>query len=181
MTTLDQDTKEILVEFTGESKQLITTLMDLLESIEGDYSQYNRLEEYGQVVDRIMGGVKSVAMSFAESHFIHDFSRYAELCKLISYKASQVSNNQNLFDVTVAFLLDATEMLDTMNSELSEQQEQTAKEYLSKAFLDRLKWLANQFDASLRASVAINEPTVQDDTNAMQKQIDDLLKQLGVG
>ena len=49
--------------FKEESLELIEELLEILESVEEDITQNERLEEYGQIVDRIMGAAKSFAAS----------------------------------------------------------------------------------------------------------------------
>ena len=50
---------EIVVDFKEESKELIGQLNQILAECEGNFDKRIRLEEYGQIVDRIMGVQKS--------------------------------------------------------------------------------------------------------------------------
>ncbi|NJL24357.1 MAG: hypothetical protein HC902_03735 [Calothrix sp. SM1_5_4] len=134
---------------------MVRQLIDILESIEGDYSQYRRLEEFGQIVDRIMGSAKSLAVMIpSHKAVLESIGLYGELCKAVSYKASQVDNNPELYNIVVALLLDATEMLEEM-VERSENEELDMRRYLTSAFIDRLKWIDQRFPSNLRGSVAI--------------------------
>jgi chemotaxis protein histidine kinase CheA len=174
--------KEILEDFQGESKGLVEEMMGLLEEADGEPSQYPKLEHYGQIVDRIMGGAKSLATNFASDfppgHLIHQMGDYAALCKAVGYKASQVHDNEQFFNVSVAFLLDATDMLHQMVDLLTSEQSHSVSTLLNKTFLDRLKWINAQFKGDLRATVA----SKQDAPKKMsQTDIDDLLKKLGIG
>jgi len=45
---------------------IVLKLLAILESIEGNYSQFKRLEEYGQLVDRIMGAATSLSIAIPE-------------------------------------------------------------------------------------------------------------------
>ena len=82
------DHKEILIEFREESKALNDKLLEILEKCEGDFTQAQSLEEYGNTVDRVMGGAKSLAMQFSKpGHLTQVLGDYAAICKAVSYKA----------------------------------------------------------------------------------------------
>lgn len=176
--------EEILNEFKIETKGLVKELLDLLDAADGDPSAFGKLEQYGQTVDRIMGGAKSLATNFAEDfpsgHMIHQMGDYAALCKAVGYKASQVADNEQFYNVCVAFLLDATEMLQKMVNLLGADQTVNVSYLLNKTFLDRLKWINTQFKSDLRATVAA-AGDAQAPKKMKQTEIDDLLKKLGVG
>ncbi|OQW48573.1 MAG: hypothetical protein A4S09_04025 [Proteobacteria bacterium SG_bin7] len=167
---------EILVEFKDESKRLVNEMAEILEEVDGQFSHKFLLENYGQLVDRIMGGAKNMAtMGLAKGPGVEKIGKYAELCKLVSYKSSQVDNEQ-LFTISVALLLDATEMLQEMINQFGTPQEVDVKSLLNATFLERLTWIATKFDEKLRASVAVNK----EPSRKSQDQIDMLLRQLGV-
>ncbi len=177
---LSEADTEILKEFQLESKTLIEQIMEILEGCEGDFSQVKRLEEYGQVVDRVMGGAKSLAMGLSgvgADHFIHKIGDYAALCKAVGYKASQIEDNEQFYDVAVAFLLDATEMLTEMIDKILEPKAASFKDLFTQTFLDRLKWVSSQFGAEYRASVEVNKNKPK---KMSQTEINELLKKLGL-
>lgn len=170
--------KEIVEDFVNESKSLIAELLDLLESIEGDFSQVRKLSEYGNNVDRIMGGAKSLALLAPSDHALHMIADYAALCKAVGYKASQITGNEQFFDVCVALLLDATENLSHL-IKIIDKDEAFLRESIPQAFIERLRWVSNQFNESYSmsvgtGSVAGGAPKMQ------QSDIDDLLKKLGL-
>jgi hypothetical protein len=169
--------KDIVKDFVEESKVLIQDLVDLLESIEGDFSQVSQLEEYGQRVDRIMGGAKSLALMVAPDHPLNTIADYAALCKAVGYKASQIDNNPQFFDICVALLLDATETLQDWITRLEDGTAQNLRDSITTTFLERLRWVSNQFGADVRASVDSKKNAKKMDQN----EIDDLLRKLGVG
>jgi hypothetical protein len=175
--------KEILEDFKVESKGLVIELLDLLEEADGDLNFLENLEKYGQTVDRIMGGAKSLATNFAEDfpsgHMIHQMGDYAALCKAVGYKASQIQNNEQFYNVCVAFLLDATEMLKQMVNLLGADNLLNVSTLLNKTFLDRLRWINTQFKGDVRATVAANSTAAPKKMN--QSEIDDLLQKLGIG
>ncbi|KYG65409.1 hypothetical protein AZI87_12770 [Bdellovibrio bacteriovorus] len=167
--------KEIVEDFVGESKTLIEELIDLLESIEGDFSQVTKLADYGNNVDRIMGGAKSLAMMVPADHPLHMISDYAALCKAVGYKASQITDNEQFFDICVALLLDATETLESLIDNIFEEGK-TLREKIPQAFIERLRWVSNQFSEEYSMSVG----TGTKDKKLKQSEIDDLLKKLGL-
>ncbi len=168
---------EILKDFLSESKDLISKMESILEQAEGDFSQVKSLEEYGLNVDRIMGAAKSLALMVTdENHLIHKVGDYSAICKAVGYKASQIKDNEQFYDICVALLLDGTEVLDQMIDGLGTGKSDI-KELFSTTFLERLKWVSAQFGAEYRASVDVNKTSK---TKLDQSEIDDLLKKLGL-
>ncbi len=169
---------EILKDFQQESNQLIVQLLQILEECEDDFSQVKRLEDYGQTVDRIMGAAKSIAITVSEKdHFIHKVGDYTALCKAVGYKASQIKGNEQFYNVSVALLLDATEMLSVMIENILDSKKVDFKSQFSATFLDRLRWVSAQFGAEYKASVDIHKNKPQ---KLSQNDIDELLKKLGL-
>lgn len=162
--------ENLITDFQEESDGLLTQLLEILEGIEGDYTQVRRLEEYGQIVDRMMGAAKSLAMSDLDAQAsLEIVGKYCELCKIVSYKASQVENNEGLYTVVVALLLDATEMLQEMVKGL-DQGTISANQFLPKTFLERLRWVTTQLPPDLRGSLNLSQS---------QESIDSILKSMG--
>lgn len=172
--------KEIVEDFVSESKSLIEELIDLLEGIEGDYSQVRKLADYGNSVDRIMGGAKSLAIMAPPDHALHMIGDYAALCKAVGYKASQIKNNEQFFDICVALLLDATENLNRLLKNI-DKNDVYLRETTPQAFIERLRWVSNQFSDEYSISVGTGEAKPVEETHHMQQSdIDDLLKKLGI-
>lgn len=147
---------DILVEFQSESKRLGGQLLAILESVEDDFTQKARLAEYGQIVDRIMGASQSLALIPGPLQSRFDaIGKYCEVCKIVGYKGSQITGNENLYTVVVALLLDATEMLDQMIEGLNDGRADPLS-LIPKTFLDRLRWVAEQFPAGLRSSLEVS-------------------------
>lgn len=170
---------EIVNDFQTESRGLIKEMMVTLETCEGDYSQVLRLENYGQIVDRIMGGAFSlVAQMETPNLLMKQVGDYAAICKAVGYKASQINDNEEFYDVCVAFLLDATEVLRDLVDAISGQPSAELKDFVTKTFIERLKWLSERFGQGYRASVGVSKKTK--DSKMSQNQIDDLMKKLGI-
>jgi hypothetical protein len=176
--------KEMISEFKDESKSLIEQMITILEEIEGDFNKKVQLENYGQVVDRIMGGAKSLVMAMDTSELIEKekmekVGSYTELCKIVGYKGSQIESNQEFYNIVVALLLDATEMLDKLVENLGNNLRPNLKEVVSNTFLDRLRWVSQHFPANIRGSVAVDKGVKKSATQS-QEEIDALLKQMGL-
>lgn len=171
--------KEIVEDFVSESKSLIEDLVDLLESIEGDFSQVKKLAEYGNNVDRIMGGAKSLAMMAEPDHALHMIADYSDLCKAVGYKASQIKDNEQFYDICVAILLDATETLRSLINNIH-QSSSMLKQTIPAAFIERLRWVSQQFNESFSMSVGTGAAADAAANKMKQTDIDDLLKRLGL-
>lgn len=167
---------EIVKDFVDESKGLIEKLLDILNHAEGDYSQVQTLAEYGNLVDRIMGGAKSLAMLVPKDHAVHVIGDYAAVCKAVGYKTSQINNNEQFYDICVALLLDATENLDALIDNI-DKPISVLKQTLTDTFLERVRWVSNQFTSDFRESV----DSKGTQGKLEQSEIDALLKKLGIG
>lgn len=166
--------KEIVEDFVSESKILTADLLDLLEGIEGDFSQVSKLADFGNNVDRIMGGAKSLALQAPADHAVHLIADYATLCKAVGYKGSQIKNNPQLYDICVALLLDATETLNLLFEKINEKSH-VLKAIIPEAFIERLRWISGQFGSNVSSSVGVgSSPKLQ------QTEIDDILKKMGL-
>lgn len=164
------DMDDILIEFQKESKELVDILVGLLDEIEGDVTQAKRLEDFAQQIDRIMGGANTLLM-VEENKLVRQIGKFAELGKALGYKAPYVADKENLYNVLVAFLMDAVDSMQEMLDRLGEGESETKQEDVNEAFIDRLKWLAEQFD---KVKVAI-QPEEADNA---QGDIDAILAQL---
>ncbi len=167
--------KEIVEDFVAESKTLIEELIDLLESIEGDFSRVQELANYGNNVDRIMGGAKNLALMATDNHALPMISDYAALCKAVGYKASQIKDNEQFFNICLALLLDATETLEVLLAHIYDGAD-VLRSIIPEAFIERLRWVSQQF--SDEYSMSVN--TGQSEKKMKQSEIDDLLKKLGL-
>ncbi|MBL7543235.1 MAG: hypothetical protein JNL11_05435 [Bdellovibrionaceae bacterium] len=166
----------ILKEFIQESKSLISQSLEILEEVESDPHKLKRLEEYGNNVDRIMGGSKSLAMMVDETHSLHFVGDYCALCKAVGYKSSQILGSPDFVMICVALLLDATESLQDMVNKL-ESGKNIERTQLSHTFLDRLQWVSGQFGKNIRDTVG--EKSIED-SKQKPNEIEDLMKKLGL-
>lgn len=174
MNTIDNELLEI---FISESKsyfsELIETLEHLEEEIQGNFSNLAKLEHYGNLVDRVMGSAKNIAIMAPKDHALHFIGDAAALCKAVSYKASKVKNNPQLIEICIALLLDVTEIMDLILDDLDRPSTELQKKF-PPAFIERLRWASEQFDKNISGTVS------SEATSQSQNEIDDLLKKLGV-
>ncbi|AZZ37114.1 hypothetical protein CIK05_10025 [Bdellovibrio sp. qaytius] len=159
--SLDAD---ILNDFYQESNIIINESIELLEEMEGDFSQKQNLKVFGNKIDRIMGASASIAMMAEPDHGLNLVTDYTSLCKMVAYKAAEIDTNAKLYDVTVALLLDAVEALNILIKKI-ELPMAELKQVISPNFIERLRWISEQFSkqSSMKA----------------QSEIDDLMKKLG--
>lgn len=163
----DPEMAEIIEDFCKESEAIYNDLEGMLEDYE-DSQDSKKLEEFGQVIDRVMGAAKSVDAD--------QTGLYCDLGKTISYKASQ-SMDKALLDIVVAVLFDTVEILQVMNKTIASDKVEKVSGINLEAFGTRLRWLADKFKDIQRSSVSIGT----DDTKLDgQKSIDDLLADLGL-
>lgn len=162
----DPDMIEVVEDFCKESGAIYEEIEEMLEDYEDEPSP-DKLEKFGQTIDRVMGAAKSIDA--------HQSGLYCELGKTISYKASQCEDKQ-LLDIVVAVLFDTVEILKSMNKNIIIEKEEKVDGVNVEAFASRLHWLANKFKNITRSSVAIDEEA----SGMEQKSIDDLLKDLGL-
>lgn len=163
----DSLNQELLSAFCDESIELVNQLDSILTEIENGQSQYEKLENFGQVIDRIMGTSKTLQLS--------EISTFCELGKTIGYKAGQ-SKDIQLLNVVVAVLFDTTFLLRKMVEESATGNQNILSSLNTKAFTSRLKWLSQKFTHIERSSVSASS----DDQQLSQANIDDLLKDLGL-
>lgn len=159
--SLDAD---ILNDFYQESNTIIAESIELLEEMEGDFSQKESLKVFANKIDRIMGASASIAMMAEPDHGLNLVTDYTSLCKVVAYKAAEIKDNTKLYDVTVALLLDAVEALNVLIKKIDLPMAEL-KKVISPNFIERLRWISEQFSkqTSLKA----------------QSEIDDLMKKLG--
>jgi len=161
----DPSMKEIIDDFCDESASLFDQLEKSLNALEENPSNTKELENFGQVIDRIMGAAKSIGAT--------EIATFCELGKVIGYKSSQIKDIP-LIEVVVAILYDSVDMLRKMNLSLKAGNNTSMNKLNTKAFVTRLNWLSEKFKDIERASCAPVSTTLN------QNSIDDLMKSLGL-
>ena len=163
--------ESILSDFKEESLNLINECIELLESIEDDPSEVEKLKEFANLIDRVMGGAKSLALMAPPDHALNLIGDYCAICKSVGYQGAQIFNNDQFYNVVVALLLDAVEMTKDLFSKL-DSSVADLKKLFTTTFLERLKWVSFQYDEL--------EKRRNNGKKLGQNEIDDLLKKLGL-
>jgi len=171
---------EILKDFLQETKDLIAKMQEILEEAEQDIKLAPRLENYGQMVDRIMGGTRLIALDIKDKdHALHKIADYTGICKAVGYKTSQIRDNPAFYQICIALLMDATDILQELVKEVERGTTNVnLKEMMSKTLIDRLKWVSDKFSAEYRSSVKVGSGAVS--SKMSQEEIDKLMSKLGL-
>ncbi|MFN8845935.1 MAG: hypothetical protein ACK5V3_13975 [Bdellovibrionales bacterium] len=164
--------KTILDDFVQESLSLVDQCLELLETIEQDPSEVEKLSEFANLIDRVMGGAKSLALGASAEHALHLIGDYCAICKSVGYQGAKIQNNDQMYFITTALLLDAVEMIKVLFAKL-EISGSELKKIFTTTFLDRLKWISFQFDEMEKKSRGSAD-------KMQQNEIDELLKKLGL-
>jgi chemotaxis protein histidine kinase CheA len=164
----DPEMEEVIIDFCSESGEIYDQIEAMLEEYEDEPSP-DKLEKFGQTIDRVMGAAKSIDA--------HQSGMYCELGKTISYKASQC-DDQQLLDIVVAVLFDTVDILKSMNKNIIIEKEEKVDGVNLEVFASRLQWLAEKFKNITRSSVSVG--SIDESTDMNQKSIDDILKDLGL-
>jgi len=163
----DPDMRDLVLDFCDESLAFLVELEETLEKLEDDVTNTSHLENFGQIIDRIMGAAKAIGA--------HDIATFCELGKTIGYKSSQ-TKDPALLEVVVAILFDTVYLLNKMFKDLQENKSVEMKNLSSKGFVSRLSWLSDKFKNINRGSVGY----AAGDDSLEQKSIDDLMASLGL-
>ena len=162
----DPSMKEIVDDFCEEANSLFDQLEKSLNLLEENPSNSKELENFGQVIDRIMGAAKSIGAN--------EIATFCQLGKVIGYKSSQIIDIP-LIEVVIAILFDSLEMLRKMIEALKAGNDKCMNNLNTKAFVTRLHWLSEKFKNIERSSCS-----VEVDGNLSQNSIDDIMKSLGL-
>lgn len=167
----DPSMKEILNDFCKESLELIDELNSILEIFEEDPSAPAILEDFGQIIDRIMGAAKTIGAG--------EIATFCELGKIIGYKSGQ-TQDINLLNVVSAVLFDTTDLLKKMVQALGSENKNLLKQINTTAFASRLRWLSDKFKDIERASCNYSTEEQADSNELDQDSIDKLIESLGL-
>lgn len=164
----------LLSEFLRETYRLLDECETLLEQIESDFTQAPRLEEFSNKIDRVMGAAKSLALMAEPQHPMHIIGDITGLCKVLSQRASNVSSQQRLFEVTIAFLLDAVEITRNLTKTLEDPQASVSTE-LKNVMVARTKWISDVYKTLPKDLLDIppEDRLAQDDVDAIIKKLGD--------
>ena len=156
---------EILVDFQGESLDLLAELEALVENLEdhGVVFPADPLKEFSQKIDRIMGASKSLLMLEPTHQGLAFLSNVAEMCKTMGYQAA-VLQRTNLIPIFAGFWAETVElMLLVLQNIDSEEKTKKIISERSPVLEKRLTWLAEK--------VAPNSPQEKEKVMAMLKKL----------
>lgn len=141
--------QEIIDGFCLETRGILVELQECLETFEENPTLNNKLEEFGQKIDRIMGAAQTIGADA--------IGKICQLGKMIGYKASQ-SSDVALNQIVCGVMFDCIDLLSELTTGM-EKRDMTSMKTNIDAFLTRMKWLADKFKHIDRSSVAVeNEP-----------------------
>ncbi|MFN7727789.1 MAG: hypothetical protein ACK5P7_01395 [Bdellovibrio sp.] len=175
---MSQPCSSILRDFQAESKTLVKKMAEILDQCEGNFSQVQSLADFGQTVDRMMGAAQTLAAEPAVPNVrLSRVADCAAICKSVGYKASKIKDNETFYDICVALLQDATEVIEQLVEHLFDKDDIDMKTLFSQTLIDRLKWVSDQFGAEYSGTVDVHQGQ---ETKMNQADIDELLKKLGL-
>lgn len=167
---------EMITEFRNESCLVVSQISEILERLEDGEVYPSELEKVGLLIDRIMGGSQSLALAYdpelPEVPILKRIGQYAEVCKAVGYKGSQIKD-QSFLTIVVALLIDVIELIEMELDNLEEPMSHVASSK-ERTMLERLEWVANKFDKNLRGTVAVDE--TGQTKNLQQNKIDELIR-----
>lgn len=169
---------EILNSFLEESKTLVNQIQEILEEVEEDTSKIEKMKESANLIDRIMGGAKSLAQFAPPQHALGLVGDISALCKTVSYKALKIPPHHPLFVTSIAFLIETNEILEQILNDFESPRLILQKKYASH-FPERLKWISGEFEKNFneKLNLKLGESAAG---LINQDEVDDLLKKLGI-
>ncbi len=166
---------EFLSEFKSESLELVTQMLEILESCEAGALPPEKLEDFGQYADRIMGAAKMlVSMAGDQTGELGTIGQFTQICKLLGYKGAQIKADTGLWPVTIALLLDVSEELNRLIGMVGAA-DTNGNSKITSALLDRMQWLNKQFAEGLSGTVRLAGDKAVDSTQ-IEKLIQNLKK-----
>jgi hypothetical protein len=160
----------IYKNFVEESKKLCIEMEEILVKVEkqGVFEQ-QKLEQYSNLVDRIMGGARTLATEAGPGHALNLIGDYCSFGKKISKKTAEIDITDQFFSVCLAILHETTTTLKVILANI-DQPSDKIKDKIPEGMVDRLRFVYQQFsDSEASGNIEMN-----------QSEIDDLMKKLGM-
>ncbi len=151
----------VLNEFCDESENILKEMEKIIEGIEDEEIAFDQLPKFSDLVNGIMGTSSVLGLD--------GISTFCQLTKYIS-ETVMLYSQQDLRDIVVGVLGDATSFLLTLLEDVREGDESNLKNIGKEGLVKRLQWLSDKF-AKPQEEAAGKE--VMD-----QASIDDLLNSL---
>ncbi len=147
--SLEQSTIE---EFKKESLGLLKELNPVVETLEKPSATFptQLLEEFSQKIDRIMGTVKTLAISDPEHKGLRFLGGMTEICKHMGYKAA-ASQVAGLIPLYAAFWLDSLEVIEEFIETIDNDSKAThQRKNFAPIPQKRLEWLNEKTDKAMK-------------------------------
>lgn len=157
---------EIIDDFKTESSALLVELeevVNVIEDFDGTAFPSEKLQEFSQKIDRIMGAAKTLLLYDPTNQGIVFLANVSEMCKTMGYQAAALKKI-TLLPIFAGFWAETVEVMAEVLENIGDE-EKTKKiiQEQSKSIQKRLAWLA--------------EKVAPDSAEEKQKVID-LLKKL---
>jgi hypothetical protein len=142
------DQKSLLDDFTSESKDIISSLQNLIEGLESGVKNSSEFAHFAQRIDGIMGCAKTLGIDGLPGIEVPlaAVGNLSEGCKSVGYKASQIKDPA-LSRLVASFFAEALELLDEAIDDLKNGTSEVDSE-LALTIRDRIYWIGNQMKLS---------------------------------
>ncbi len=165
--------KEIIDDFRSEANVLLKELRDIIDKLEEPTESFPKelLQEFGNKTDRIMGAAKTFHQMHPNHLVFEQISKFAELCKATSYKASTL-NHLTLIPIFTAFWADTVDIMQELVDNVGDDEKlkQVTQDYIP-TLQKRLVWLAQQIVSITKGSGKAEEAKIN---------VDGLLRKMGI-
>ena len=142
------DQKSLLDDFTSESKDIISSLQNLIGELETGTRSSTEFAQFAQRIDGIMGCAKTLGIDGLPGIEIPlaAVGNLSEGCKSVGYKASQIKD-PGLSRLVASFFAEALELLDEAIDDLRNGTAEVDSE-LALKIRDRINWIGTQMKLS---------------------------------
>ncbi len=142
------DQRSLLDDFTSESKDIISTLQNLIGELESGTRNSAEFAHFAQRIDGIMGCAKTLGIDGLPGIEIPlaAVGNLSEGCKSVGYKASQIKD-PGLSRLVASFFAEALELLDEAIDDLRNGTAEVDSDHALK-IRDRINWIGTQMKLS---------------------------------
>lgn len=162
--------KEIIEGFQTEAKEILSELSLVVEFLENVVSDFpaDKLTEFAQKIDRIMGTAKTLEMESPNHAGLTRIGKIAELCKSLGYSASQLKIPE-VIPIFAAFWADTLDIISELIESLEDERKTEAiSNRFSLVLQKRLTWLSDK--VKVLGKTSASKGVSQLDVDALLKQ-----------
>lgn len=172
---MEAQESKMMNDFQTRTQPLVEQLGEILDNAEAGIAYSPLLRDYARLVEMIQNSSRTLGQAFPDpKHLVHRLHDYSGLCKSIALKIADLKDNDTLYDVALALLMDATEVLVEIIKGIRSKNV-GIDGFLNQKLVERLQWASYQFQTQGRLRTGDGAEKLD------QSDIDDLLKKLGVG